>query len=262
MRAGLLLYEFRTRPWPALFSLSGLGLCISAWVATSATVPGFCGIQIASVAESLRAFELLAVVLAINPPSTFISSWSLMLLAMMPPLLAFPLAYIAESTFKHRRALAWICFLFGYGLLWFAFGIPLTAAAILLWAYFQDGTTYFAIAALFALIWSGSPLQQMAVNRGHRVGRIGAFGWRGHFDAFRFGAVHAKWCIASCWLWMLLPMLSNASWHVPVMAVSGVAMLAERISPLGAPRWKTPPLLTLLGAILVPLLRRQKASHA
>ena len=262
MRAGLLLYEFRTQPWPALFALSGLGLCMSAWVATSATVPGFCGIQITSISGSLPAFELFEVVLAINPPSTFIYGWSLMLLAMMPPLLAFPLAYIAGSTFRHRRILASICFLSGYGLLWFVFGIPLTAAAILLWVYFQDGATYFVLAALCALIWSGSPLQQMAVNRGHRVERIGAFGWRGHFDAFRFGVVHAKWCIASCWLWMLLPMLSNASWHVPMMAVSGVAMLAERIALLGPPRWKTPPLLTLLGAILLSLLPQQRATHA
>lgn len=262
MRAGLLLYEFRTRPWPALFALSGLGLCMSAWVAKSATVPGFCGMQITSISESLPAFELLAVVLAINPLSTFINGWSLMLLAMMPPLLAFPLAYIAESTFRHRRTFASIGFLLGYGLLWFVFGIPLTVAAILLWAYFQDSATYFVLAALCALIWSGSPLQQMAVNRGHRVGRIGAFGWRGHFDAFRFGMAHAKWCIASCWLWMLLPMLSNASWHVSVMAVSAVAMLAERIAPLGPPRWKKPPLLTLLGAIVSPILPQQWASHA
>jgi predicted metal-binding membrane protein len=262
MRAELLLYEFRTRPWPALFALSGLGLFMSAWVATSATVPGFCGIEITAVSDSFPAFEVLGVVLTINPPSTFVYGWSLMLLAMMPPLLAFPLAYIAGSTFSHRSALASMCFSLGYGLLWLAFGIPLTAAAILLWAYFQNGATYFVMAALCALIWSGSPLQQMAINRGHRVGRIGAFGWRGHCDAFRFGVVHAKWCIASCWLWMLLPMLSSSSWHVPMMAVSGVAMLAERIAPLGPPRWKTPPLLTLLGAILLPTLRQHRASHA
>jgi Predicted metal-binding integral membrane protein (DUF2182) len=262
MRPGLLIREFGKRPWPVLILLSAIGLGLSGVMAQSATIPGFCGMLGVSAFGALPPFELLKVVLAINPPSTFLSSWALMLLAMMPPLMAFPLAHVAKSTFPRRRAAAYACFLSGYGAVWFAAGAPLMAVALLAQAYFSDSLAGLIALSLGALAWSSSPWQQMAVNRGHSVTRIAVFGWRGHFDAFCFGIVHAKWCLATCWLWMLLPMVTDTSWHLPLMAVSAAAMLAERIAPLGAPRWKVPPVIALLGGMLSSLWRERILRHA
>jgi predicted metal-binding membrane protein len=110
-----------------------------------------------------------------------------------------------------------------------------------------------------ALLWSASPWQRAALNRGHRLARISLFGWAAARDCVRFGVVHGGWCVASCWPWMLAAMVAK-DWHLPFMVAAGAIMLGERLAQPNRPRWHWPVLLTALDprtnlAPLVGMLR-------
>jgi predicted metal-binding membrane protein len=71
--------------------------------------------------------------------------------------------------------------------------------------------------------------------------RFGLFGWAGNRDCLSYGINHAGWCIASCWAWMLVPLIAGI-WHGPMMLLAAAIMLRERLSAPRAPRWRLPAL--------------------
>ncbi len=230
------LRSFVYPPWPLLFSLAAAGLLLSAWTSISAVLPEVCGSNALSlVLDSGGAGRTLF--LALNPPSALATSWTLMLVAMMPPLLAMPLTHVWRSTMARYRGRAVACFILGYGAAWLSIGPVLVALALLL--RFMGGSFALILAVAIALVWSASPWQRLALNRSHRFGRIGVFGWARYRDSLSFGAGHAGWCIASCWAWMIVPLTAGA-WHIAAMGVTGIIMLQERLKTPDRPAWRLP----------------------
>jgi predicted metal-binding membrane protein len=175
---------------------------------------------------------------------TFAVAWATMLLAMMPLLLAQPIVHVVRSSRTQRRIRALLAFGFGYGLGWMLAGPLFIAASLLVKAVVGDYSNALLVTLLLALAWSASPWHQAALNRGHRVQNLAVFGLRADLDAFVYGLIHAGWCFASCWAWMLVPW-SAGSYHVAIMILIAFIMLIERLASPARPRWRLPLLLRL-----------------
>jgi predicted metal-binding membrane protein len=249
--------SFARVPWPMLFALAGFGLMLSAYSAERATLPAFCGAGAARLLLASGWSDALAWEFALNPPGRPLAEWALMLLAMMPPLLAAPLMHVWRSSLPRRRTWASAHLALGYAAVWMMAGPILMGIALLLQLVAGEGALAFAGALLIATVWSASPWQRIALNRSHRLSRIGLFGWAAVRECLTYGAIHAVWCIASCWAWMLV-VLAAGSWHVPAMMFAGLVMLGERLAAPERPRWRLPAFLSLLDQPTI-FLRQQGA---
>lgn len=254
----LVLRNFARAPWPLLFALAGLGLILSVHGAGRATLPNFCSVDTAWLLLASSWPDALELAFALNPPARLSGAWALMLLAMMPPLLAAPLMHVWRSSLPRRRVRALALFAFGYGSVWMMAGPILIGLALLLQLVAGEGA--FIGALLLATVWSASPWQRAALNRSHRLRRIGLFGWAADRDSLTFGAMHAVWCIASCWAWMLVP-LAAERWHIAVMMLVGVVMLGERLTAPDRPRWHVPAILALFHHCSIFIRRQGAARH-
>ena len=240
-----LVHSFARAPGPLLFASAGFGLILSARGVSHATLPAFCGADTARLLLALGWHDALELALALNPPARLLADWALMLLAMMPPLLAVPLMHVWRSSLPRRRVWALANFALGYVSVWMMAGPILIGLALLLQLVAGERALAFAGALLLATLWSASPWQRIALNRGHRLSWIGLFGWAADRDCLTFGVIHAVWCIASCWAWMLAA-LAVAWWHIPAMIFAAVVMLSERLAAPDRPRWRLPAFLSLL----------------
>ncbi|MFJ4347546.1 DUF2182 domain-containing protein [Pseudomonas sp. NPDC089401] len=233
MRPGRVLRSFTYAPWPVLLATAGLGLALSLYHGASSDGPAFCvAVNGISVVGSWPA--VLQAELAVNPLQRILAAWFLMLLAMMPPLLAMPLMHVWRSSLPARQVRAAAAFVLGYTAAWMLAGPVLWAISVLLQVTVGDAAL--PLTLLFALLWSASPWHRAALNRSHRARRIGLFGWAADRDCLGFGLSHGGWCIASCWAWMSVPLVSGA-WHLPMMLMAGLIMLVERLAPMAPPRW-------------------------
>ena len=189
----LLLFGFAAPPFRGPILVAALGLAVAAAVDVHAYLPLLCGsttdhLSLAQIAINLQ------FLLAINPPMTLALAWLAMLVAMMTPLIAFPLAHIYASCLVAQRWRASAGFLLGYFGIWGLAGIPLLLIALLLRLAAGSVLAAFLSACLLALVWSASPFQQATQNRAHRLRRIGLFGPAADRDCIVFGAVLGGWC--------------------------------------------------------------------
>ena len=240
------LRSFAHAPWPALFALAVAGLILSAYNADGATLPAFCGAGTARTLRELGWPDALGLALALNPPGRLLADWAVMLLAMMPPLLAPPLMHVWRSSLRRRRVRGAACFVLGYGSLWMVAGPFLIGLALLLQLVAGESAFAFSFALLLAIVWGASPWQRIALNRSHRLRRIGLFGWAADWDCLTFGAIHALWCMASCWAWMLAALWQPGRGIFWAMMLAGTIMLGERLAPPRLPRWRLPAPLSRL----------------
>jgi predicted metal-binding membrane protein len=261
MRHTAILRSFARPPWPLLFVLAGFGLVVFACSAGRAMLPVICGADTARTILASGWPGALELAIALNPPARLFADWALMLLSMMPPLLAVPLMHVWQSSLPRRRLRALVWFVLGYGCIWMAAGPVLTGLALMLQLVAGEGLAAFTAALLLAMVWSASPWQRAALNRGHRLGRIGLFGWMADCECLSFGVVHALWCIASCWPWMLVPLVAGR-WHLPIMVLAAAVMLRERLAAPDRPHWRLPGFISLPRRRLVFARRQTVVPHA
>jgi predicted metal-binding membrane protein len=253
----LLLSGLASPPFRGPMLAAAAGLAASLVFDVHVYLPLLCG----TAADGLSFADIVdrvAFLVAINRPADLALAWLAMLVAMMTPLIALPLAHVRDSSLARRRWRAAAGFLTGYFGCWFVAGIPLLAAALALrWLV---GSTAVAVLAaiLLALLWSASPFQQAAQNRAHRLRRIGLFGLAADRDCIAFGAILGCWCVASCWAWMLVPLFVPYGHGVAMLAVAAIVM-AERLRGPGPVRWRFPEtLLRPLGWLRT--IRRRRAA--
>lgn len=167
----------------------------------------------------------------------FAKSWGLMLVAMMGPMLTAPLYFVYVSSFARMRVrLMGLCAL-GYGAAWVAVAAILATGEVAAKARFPGSWWPALLVGGAALIWQASPWKKACLNRCHRHRPVRAFGLAAHGDAFRVGLDHGFWCVGSCWLNMLWPMLLPSGHLVGMMAVAVLAY-AERLDPGAVPAWR------------------------
>lgn len=237
----LLLSALASPPFRGPMLAAAAGLAASLVFDVHVYLPLLCGA--AADRMSLRdIIEGLAFLLAINRPADLALAWLAMLVAMMSPLIALPLAHVRQSSLASRRWRAAAGFLIGYFGCWFLAGVPFLVTALALRLLAGSANAALAAAILLALLWSASPLQQAAQNRAHRLRRIGLFGLAADRDCVAFGARLGCWCIGSCWAWMLVPLFVPYGHGLTMLAVSAIIM-AERLRGPGPARWRVPNVL-------------------
>lgn len=173
---------------------------------------------------SLVSFQML---LEMNPPASLMAGWTLMLIAMMSPMLIAPIRHIIERSFKRRRARSVTLFVVGYAAIWMAAGVVLIAAMLMLNLLAPQSYLPAIGVGIIAFVWQCSPIKQRCLNRHHNHSELAAFGSAADLDALRFGITHGVWCVGSCWALMLFPMLLSQG-HFAAMAVVTFVMIGER----------------------------------
>jgi len=153
--------------------------------------------------------------------------WLVMVLAMMLPLMIFPLRVTAFGSLWCRRHLAIASLLAGYLCIWLMAGV----AYLLLKAILQklDATDFrwVTTAAFFvAAGWQLTGLKRRFSVACHRVRPLAPVGWPAHRDCLCFGAKLGIDCIGNCGLLMLAAMLSPL--HQIMMVAATVLLLYER----------------------------------
>jgi predicted metal-binding membrane protein len=161
-------------------------------------------------------------------PSMRLTGSTLMFAAMMLPLLGTPLCHVRDRSLTRRRLRAIALFAGVYAAMWIAAGVVLLMIA--------DRVSPLPALAVIAA-WQFSPWKQRCLNRLHAHPKLSAFGLNADLDVLRFGAIHALWCIASCFALMLLPMLLPRG-QVVAMAAVTVWLAVERLAQPVSPRWR------------------------
>lgn len=179
----------------------------------------------------------LQMLLAMNPPASLVAGWTLMLVAMMSPVLVPPLYYIRLRSFTHRRVRSTAFFLAGYAATWMAAGGVLLGIEVAVKLLVPQSYLAAAAVVLIATAWQFSPVKQRCLNRCYAHPALAAFGGAADFDALRFGMAHGAWCVGSCWALMLAPMLLPRA-HVLAMAIVALLIFSERLEDPAPLCWR------------------------
>jgi predicted metal-binding membrane protein len=201
----------------------------------------------------------LDLLLAHHPPASLALDWALMLVAMMAPLLIAPICHVRNRSFARRRARAIMLFVAGYGPIWMAAGCMLLTLALASRLVAPASSVPAVLATMVALVWQFSPAKQSCLNRCHAHAELAAFAPAADIDALRFGSTHGIWCVGSCWVLMLLPLLVSRG-HLAAMAAVALWVFAERLGGPMPPswRWRVPGKAVRL-AVAQSRLRLQRA---
>jgi predicted metal-binding membrane protein len=175
--------------------------------------------------------------LAATPPGALAMDWTLMLVAMMAPMLVAPLYHIRLSSFARRRRRSMALFIAGYGAVWMAAGVAIVAVELVATWRLPQSYLPAAIVGLIAVVWQASPFKQRCLNRCHNHRPLAAFGIAADLDVLRLGLDTGVWCSGSCWAAMLFPMLLPDG-HFVAMAAVALLMFCERLDPPRAPTWQ------------------------
>jgi len=223
--------ERRVDAWLVLLGAASL----AAWSALAfgggeLTLPAVCS---ASPTGAVS-FEL---ALVLESPMKLAGDWSLMLAAMMLPVVVAPLAHVRQRSFAKRRPRAMLLFLAGYAAAWMTAGFGLQALALALRWAMPAPLVCLGTAAAVATAWQVSPCKQWCLNRCHRRPPLAAFGMTADRDAFDFGLTNGTACVGACWALMLLPLFAGDN-HLPAMIAFTLFVFAERLEGPAALAWR------------------------
>lgn len=163
-------------------------------------------------------------------------SWLFMVMAMMVPLMAQSLRWVAERSFRARQGRAMVGYLVGYLAPWMVLGLGVAGLLGQAWAH---DARLAPITFLLAAAWSATPVYLRLVGASHRTIPLAPRSWRADRDCLRFGLRQGVPCVASCALLMVGCTLTG---HGFVAMLGGAALGAsERLA------WQTRPWIVPLG---------------
>jgi len=228
-----------------------LTLSLLAWAALVARNEAHVGIRLC--ASSTMAAFAAAAGAAMEPRAVWatVCDSSLMLIAMMLPLLGPTLAQLDVRTLHRRRYRARCMFLFGYATAWLialAVLTMATAAFVSVGRFHSDGGV--AITIGLAVLWQGTLQKRRYLNRCHVLQALPAFGLRAEVDTLTCGARVGVSCVGACWALMAVP-FAIADGHIAAMSGVASVMVWERYARRRPARAQ--PLLMGVGAVLILL---------
>lgn len=196
------------------------------------------------------------VMFKLNPFSSHLMGWGLMVVAMMLPKLIMPIQAICIQGFRPYCFWCSLLFVLGYLASWMVAGVFMLAAIMGLNLLMPMSYIPLIGVLIIALIWQFSPLKQRFLNLGHDHWVISTFGWAATRDSLRFGLMHGVWCIGSGWALMLFPMLLPGGHNLAMMVVTFV-MFSEHLEHPRIPCWKLNLRLKLIKIIIAQTSIRQ-----
>jgi predicted metal-binding membrane protein len=179
----------------------------------------------------------LQMLLLMNPVSSLLTGWTLMVIAMMFPKLILPIQYIYGRSLKRRRFWSASLFVLAYVGVWVTVGFFMIAAILGLNLLMPKSFIPAIAVGIIAIVWQCSPVKQRCLNRGRDHMTLSAFGWAANRDATAFGLKHGLWCVASGWALMLFPMLLPHGHNLAMVCVTFV-MISEHLDHPQTPRWR------------------------
>jgi len=174
-------------------------------------------------------FAALAAGFATVEPMRWAGEWTLMIAAMMFPLLVPMIGHVAARSFADRRERSVALFVTGYALTWATAAAAASVALIAARAGVSSlglASSAGLIGCVLAALWQLAPAKQRAVNRCHGTVALRPFGRAADGDAMRFGILHGTRCVRACLPTMVLPLLGGLG--IGAMAVIFTILLAER----------------------------------
>src|ERR1700730_11869718 len=223
-------------PWlVVLGSISLAAWSVLAFGGSTSVVPALCSSGAGSALPLSVSFDL---ALIFSSPARLAFGWTLMLAAMMLPVVAAPLRHVHDRSFARRRARAMLLFVLGYFAVWMAAGLVLRLVALTA-AWVVPMPLALGVAFALAVAWQVTPAKQWCLNRCHRRPQLDAFGVAADRDAFNFGLTNGASCAGACWA-LMLPMLLAGEGQILAMTAVTLLVFAERLerpAPL-AWRWR------------------------
>jgi predicted metal-binding membrane protein len=179
----------------------------------------------------------LNMLLQMNPFSSQLMGWGLMVVAMMLPKLIVPVQAIYLQSLRRNRFRYSLLFVLGYLTVWMAAGVFMVGIIIGL-NLLMPGSYFPAFGVLMmAVVWQFSPVKQKFLNLSHDHYALRAFGWEAYRDSLNFGVKHGFWCVGSGWALMLFPMLLPQGHNLAMVVVTYI-MLAEHLENPAAKIWR------------------------
>ena len=194
-------------------------------------------IEHCAVSDAGPSATSLQMLLDMNPISSQLIGWGLMVVAMMLPKLILPVEDIYAKSLKRNRLPLALLFVFGYLTVWMLVGFLMICLILLLHLLMPGSFIPVITVGLIAIIWQFSPIKQRCLNYGQRHWTLPAFGWLAYRDALLYGLTHGVWCVGAGWALMLMPMLLPSGHNLAMIVVTFI-MLSEHLEMPRAPGWR------------------------
>lgn len=218
-----------------LFAILSVSLLV--WVVLLANPGGIMSMENCHVLTcNDKPIMTLGALLEMNPISSQLIGWGLMVIAMMLPKLVFPIEQIYLQSFRKYRLANAALFVIGYVSTWMLVGIAMVWIITLSNLIFPSSYLPALVVLCIAIVWQFSPVKQRFLNRGHEHKILSAFGWRKYSDALAFGIEHGIWCFVAGWALMLFPMLLPQGHNLAMIIVTFI-MLSEHMEHPKYPKW-------------------------
>ncbi|GIQ61311.1 hypothetical protein Flavo103_44460 [Flavobacterium collinsii] len=219
-----------------LINLAIISISLIVWVVLLFNPGKIMTVEHCHVSDSGPSKASLTMLLKMNPVSSQLLGWGLMVVAMMLPKLTFPIQHIYGSSLRRYRFPISLLFTCGYIAVWIAVGIVMIAIILGMHLLMPGSYLPAVVLGLIALVWQFSPIKQQCLNRGHQHSVLPAFGWSAYRDALLFGITHGIWCVGAGWAIMLFPMLLPKGHNLAMILVTFI-MLSEHFEHPRIPRW-------------------------
>lgn len=149
--------------------------------------------------------------------------WSIMVCAMMTPLVFAHLRFTAARSLWRRRQRAMVLFLCGYGATWLLVGVTISATVLALGVPDPGGLPWLTATAFgAAALWQLLPLKRRALAACHGTVPLAPRGWRADRDCVRYGWAIGTRCVVACGALMLACVLAGHS----LVAMLGATAIA------------------------------------
>ena len=175
--------------------------------------------------------------------------WGLMVIAMMFPKLILPIRQIYARSFKRRRFLYAVLFVFGYISVWMLVGVFMIVTRLGLHLLMPNSYIPAIGVFIIAVIWEFSPVKQRFLNLGHDHVIIPVYGWAGCNGSLLYGVKHGVCCVGAGWALMLFPILLPKGHNLAMLIVTFM-MISEHMEHPKFPKWSFNVRLKLLKIIV------------
>ncbi len=214
-----------------------IGTSLAAWLLLLVNPGHIMTMEHCHVSAAGPSAASLKMLLQMNPFSSQLTGWGLMVIAMMLPKLIVPVQAIYLQSLRRYRLICSVWFVLGYLTVWMTAGVFMVGIIIGL-NLLMPGSYFPALAVLtIAVVWQFSPVKQKFLNLSHDHYALRAFGWDAYRDSLEFGVKHGLWCVGSGWALMLFPMLLPQGHNLAMIVVTYV-MIAEHLEHPAAKVWR------------------------
>jgi predicted metal-binding membrane protein len=214
-----------------------IGISLVAWLLLLVNPGHIMTMEHCHVSAAGPSAASLNMLLQMNPFSSQLLGWGLMVAAMMLPKLIVPVQAIYLRSLRRYRFRCSSLFVLGYLTVWMIAGVFMVGIIIGL-NLLMPGSYLPALGALIiAVVWQFSPVKQKFLNLSHDHYALRAFGWAANRDSLEFGVKHGLWCVGSGWALMLFPMLLPQGHNLAMIVVTYV-MIAEHLEHPAAKIWR------------------------